>query len=37
MNPTIDEVGITVTNYNETKKRMYLEKIYYNLNNLLPF
>lgn len=37
MNPVIDRVGITVTNYNETKKRMYLEKIYYDLNNLLPF
>lgn len=37
MNPAIDQLGITVTNYNETKKRMYCEKAYYLVNNLLPF
>ncbi len=37
LNPTIDSTGITVTNYNETKQRMYLEKIYYLINTHLPF
>lgn len=37
LNPLIDETGITVTNYNETKKRMYMEKVYYIVNNALPF
>lgn len=37
MNPAIDQLGITVTNYNETRKRMYCEKAYYLVNNLLPF
>lgn len=36
MEPKIDELGITITNWNETKKRMYLEKLYFNLNSLLP-
>lgn len=37
MNPAIDALGITVTNYNETEKRMRLERAYYLLHNLLPF
>lgn len=36
MNRKIDEPGITIVNYNETKKRMYLEKTYFNINSLLP-
>lgn len=36
MNPTIDQLGITITNYNETKKRMYCERAYYLVNNALP-
>lgn len=37
MNPSIDRLGITITNYNETKKRMYCERVYYLLNSVLPF
>lgn len=37
MNPAIDQLGITITNYNETKKRMYCERAYYLVNNALPF
>lgn len=37
MNPAIDQLGITITNYNETKKRMYCERVYYLVNNALPF
>ncbi|WP_018590340.1 hypothetical protein [Terrisporobacter glycolicus] len=37
MNIKVDEPGITIVNYNETKKRMYFEKLYFNLNGLLPF
>lgn len=37
LNPTIDQTGITIVNYNETKKRMYKEKLYYLVNTHLPF
>lgn len=37
MNKTIDDTGITIVNYNETKKRMYIEKMYFNLNNWFEF
>lgn len=37
MNEKIDRLGITVTNYNETKKRMYCEKAYYFVHSALPF
>ncbi len=37
MNPKVDALNITVTNYNETKRRMYMERLYYFVNNLLPF
>ncbi len=37
MNEEIDHLGITVTNYNETKKRMYCEKAYWFVHNALPF
>lgn len=37
MNAEIDRLGITVTNYNETKKRMYCEKAYYFVHSALPF
>lgn len=37
MNPTIDSLGITIVNYNETKKRMKLERAYFIIHNLLPF
>ena len=37
MNPAIDQLGITITNYNETKKRMYCERAHYLVNNALPF
>lgn len=37
MNIKVDEPGITVVNHNETKKRMYFEKLYFNINSSLPF
>lgn len=37
LNPTIDQTGITIVNYNETKQRMYKEKLYYVVNTHLPF
>lgn len=37
MNPTISDTGITITNYNETKSRMWKEKLYYLVNTHLPF
>lgn len=37
MNKKVDEPGITIVNYNETKKRMYFEKAYFNLNSIMPF
>ena len=36
-NPKVDELGITVTNWNETKKRQVFEKIYFKLNSFIPF
>ena len=36
-NPRIDETGITVTNWNETKKRMYLERAYFLLHSAFRF
>ena len=36
-NETIDSLGITVTNYNETRLRMYCEKVYYLINTILPY
>lgn len=32
-NKKIDDCGITITNWNETKKRMYLEKIYFKVHS----
>lgn len=37
LNPTIDKAGITIVNYNETKLRMYKEKLYYLVNTHLLF
>lgn len=37
MNPEIDALGITITNYNETKMRMRFERAYYLLHSLFPF
>lgn len=37
LNPAIDKTGITITNYNETKTRMYKEKLYYLVHTHLPF
>lgn len=37
MNSKIDELGITITNYNETRIRMYMEKLYFKINSILPF
>jgi len=36
LNPAIDATGITITNYNETRSRMYKEKIYYLVHTHLP-
>lgn len=33
-NPVIDRLGITITNWNETTKRMYMEKLYWYLNHI---
>jgi hypothetical protein len=33
-NHKISETGITITNWNETKKRMYVEKAYFKLHSL---
>lgn len=35
-NKKIDEVGITVVNLNETKIRMFIEKLYFNIGTILP-
>ncbi len=35
MNKKIYDTGITITNYNETKKRMLLEKAYFDINSKL--
>ena len=32
-NSAISETGITITNWNETKKRMYVEKAYFLLSS----
>lgn len=37
LNPAIDRTGITITNYNETKSRMYKEKLYFLVNTHIPF
>lgn len=37
LNPAIDQTGITITNYNETKSRMYKEKLYYLVHTHIPF
>lgn len=37
LNPVIDQTGITITNYNETRARMYKEKLYYLVNTHIPF
>ena len=37
LNPTIDQTGITITNYNETRSRMHKERIYWLVNTHLPF
>lgn len=37
LEPIIDGTGITVTNHNETKARMYKEKLYYLFHSILPF
>lgn len=34
-NKKIDDCGITITNWNETKKRMYIEKIYFILHSFI--
>lgn len=36
-NKKISETGITITNWNETKKRMKIERLYFLLNSILPF
>ena len=36
-NEKVDELGITVTNWNETKKRQLMEKTYFAINSHLPF
>ena len=37
MNPAIDQTGITIVNANETKKRMWIEKLYFLLHTRIPF
>lgn len=37
LNSQITKTGITITNYNETKKRMWFEKIYFLINTHVPF
>lgn len=34
-NKKISDCGITITNWNETKKRMYLEKVYFKLHSFI--
>ena len=36
-NKIISETNITITNWNETRSRMYLEKMYFLINSILPF
>jgi hypothetical protein len=35
-NPKVSEPGITVTNWNETKTRMRVERLYFLINSHLP-
>ena len=37
LNPDVSNTNITITNYNETKRRMYMEKMYYLFNTNMPF
>ena len=37
LEPVIDATGITITNHNETKARMYKEKLYFLIHSILPF
>lgn len=37
LEPIIDATGITITNHNETKMRMYKEKLYFLVHSILPF
>lgn len=37
LNPKVDQTEITIVNYNETKSRMYKEKLYFFVNSHLPF
>ena len=36
-NSKISDLGITITNWNETKKRQFFEKVYFKINSFLPF
>lgn len=36
-NSKIDETGINITNWNETKPRMVIEKVYFIINSKLPY
>ena len=36
MDKRIEELGIHVVNGNETKKRELIERVYFDINNLLP-
>lgn len=36
-NQKIHDCGITITNWNETKKRMYVEKLYFKLHSMFSF
>lgn len=36
-NKEVSEPGITITNWNETKKRMRIERLYFLLNSRLPY
>lgn len=37
MDSKLYDSGIHIVNYNKTKKRMYFEKMYFNINSLIPF
>ena len=37
LEPIIDGTGITIVNHNETKARMYQEKLYFLIHSILPF
>ena len=36
-NQKIHDCGITITNWNETKKRMYAEKLYFKIHSMFSF